>query len=419
MKMSKLGIKTRKERGDEEALSQEILLQSTQLKRHSSGIYGMGTLLVRARNKIIEIVRKNLDRCDCAEVSLPILQPRFLWDASGRWETYSKSKLMFTLQGRNEDWYCLAPTGEEIVFDFIKNNIKSYKDLPINIYQIGLKFRDELRIHGGLLRSKEFMMKDGYSFHTCSEDMVKEYNKIRDCYKQIFSEIGLQVSPVKAVSAEMGGKVSEEFMCFCEIGEDTALTNEDKSIAINTEILDYPDLIDEFKKANPHVEFDKLKECRCMELGHIFQLGTFYSEKMGGYYTDANGKEQPFYMGCYGIGINRALGAVCEVNCDEEGLCWPMSIAPYKCSIVYTDDKNELAESIYSKITECGIDCVIDDRKTLSFGAKIKDAKLLGFPYLIIVGKNCDGEKFEVEERKTGQKMFLSVEELISMLRQL
>lgn len=417
MRMSKLGIKTRKERGNEETLSQEILLQSTQLKRHSSGIYGMGTLLVKARNNIIDVVRKNLNKYECAEVSLPIVQPRILWDESGRWDTYSKSKTMFTFQGRNEEWYCLAPTGEEIVFDFIKNNIKSYKDLPINIYQIGLKFRDELRIHGGLMRSKEFMMKDGYSFHASSEDMVREYARMRECYKQIFKELGLKVTPVKAVSAEMGGKVSEEFMCFCDIGEDKALTNEDKSIALNTEILDYPDLIEDFKKANPTIDFHKLTESRCIELGHIFQLGTFYSQKMGGYFTDANGKNQPLYMGCYGIGINRTLGAICEVNCDNDGLCWPVSIAPFKCDIVYLNDKKDFAEEIYNKITQAGIDCVIDDRETVTFGSKIKDAKLLGFPYLIIIGKNCNNNEIEIEVRKTNEKLFVNCEQLISTLK--
>lgn len=417
MKMSKLGIKTRKERGSEEAMSQEILLQSTQLKRHSSGIYGLGTLLVKARNNIMDVIRRNLNSCDCAEISLPVIQPRFLWEASKRWGRYVESKEMFTIKGRNDEWYCLAPTGEEIVFDFIKNNIVSYKDLPINIYQFGLKFRDELRVHGGLLRSKEFMMKDGYSFHADNQSLVEEYNRMKECYKKIFSEFGLKVAPVKAVSAEMGGKVSEEFMCFTDIGESKVLTNEDNSIAINTEILDYPDLIEDFKKSCPDVDFDKLKETRCLELGHIFQLGTVYSENMGGYFTDSMGKKQPFYMGCYGIGINRTLGAICEVNCDEEGLCWPLSIAPYKCGIVYLDEKKELAEEIYNKIQNAGIECVIDDRTAVTFGAKIKDAKLLGFPCLIIVGKNATEDKLEIEERKTKEKIFATAEELIALIK--
>ena len=415
MLMSKMGIKTRHHRGQDEALSQEILFQSTQLKRHAAGIYGMGNLLVRARNKIMEIIRKNLENYECSEVSLPIIQPKNIWEASGRWSTYADSKQMFTFEGRNGE-YCIAPTGEEIVLDFIRENIVSYKDLPINIFQIGNKYRDEIRVRGGLLRSKEFLMKDGYSFHANKEDMVREYNSMKECYMKIFSDLGLNAIPVKAVSADMGGKVSEEFMCPSPIGEDKVLMDEKSGIALNTEVLEYPEMLEEIKQDNPEFRTDNLKEVPCIELGHIFQLGRFYSENMNGYFVNASGKKEPYFMGCYGIGVNRTLGAICENNCDEEGLIWPKSVAPYKCVIISTPENSDDSEKLYADIKSKNIDVVLDDRAD-TLGSKIKDAKLLGFPYMIIMGKKYSKEHLlEVEARKTREKSFLNLNELINLI---
>lgn len=416
MRMSKMGIKTRHHRGEDEALSQEILFQATQLKRHAAGIYGLGNLLVRARNNIMNIIRKNLENYDCSEVSLPVIQPKSLWEASGRWSTYSESKQMFNFEGRNGE-YCLAPTGEEIVLDFIRENITSYKDLPINIFQIGNKYRDEIRVRGGLLRSKEFLMKDGYSFHATKDDMVREYNSMKECYIKIFSDLGLNAIPVKAVSADMGGKVSEEFMCPSPIGEDKVLMDEQTGLALNTEILDYPELLEEIKSENPGFCIDNLKEVPCIELGHIFQLGKFYSENMNGYFVNAEGKKEPFYMGCYGIGVNRTLGAICENNCDKDGLIWPKSVAPYKCVIVPTPENMDIAEKLYIDMKSRDIDVALDDRNS-GFGSKIKDAKLLGFPCMIIVGKKYAKEHlFEVETRIDGEKVFLNFEDLINFVK--
>lgn len=413
MKMSKMGIKTRHQRGKDEALSQEILFQSTQLKRHAAGIYGLGNLLVRARNNIVSVIRHNLEDYGCAEVSLPVIQPKNLWKESGRWDVYVDSKQMFTFEGRGGE-YCLAPTGEEIVLDFINENIVSYKDLPINIFQIGNKYRDELRVRGGLLRSKEFLMKDGYSFHANFEDMVREYNLMKECYIKIFNDLELNVAVVRAVSAEMGGKVSEEFMCFSDIGEDKVLLDKRHNLALNTEILEYPDMIDDIKNKVSDFDPDELEQIPCIELGHIFQLGKFYSEKMNGYFVNSEGKKEAYYMGCYGIGVNRTLGAICETHCDEHGLIWPKSVAPYQCVIVCTTEYLKEAEPVYLALRQHQIDVVLDDRE-LTFGSKMKDAKLLGFPYSIIIGKKySETHNFEVENRKTSEKIFLNAEELVN-----
>ena len=416
MKMSRMGIKTKKTRGTEEALSQEILFQATQLKRHAAGIYGLGNLLIRARNNIVNIIRRNLEAYDCIEVSLPIIQPKNLWEQSGRWSTYADSKQMFIFKGRNGE-YCLAPTGEEIVLDFVNDNIVSYKDLPINIFQIGNKYRDEIRVRGGLLRSKEFLMKDGYSFHATAEDMVAEYESMKECYKKIFADLSLDAISVKAVSGSMGGKVSEEFMCISDIGEDKILLDTENHIALNTEVLDYPDMITELEKDVKNFDVKKLREVSCIELGHIFQLGKFYSEKMNGYYINSDGKKEAFYMGCYGIGVNRTLGAVCECHCDKDGLIWPKSVAPYKCIIVSTNDFFDISNDLYRKLINNNIDTIFDDRD-ITFGTKIKDAKLLGIPYIIIIGKKySESQKFELEKRNDSEKLFVTAQELINFLK--
>ncbi len=416
MRIKRIGIKTKHSRGSEEALSQEILFQASQLKRHAAGIYGFGNFLIRARNKIVDIIRKNLEDFGCAEVSLPILQPKNLWKESGRWDIYSDNKQMFYFSGRNGE-YCLAPTGEEIVLDFARDNIVSYKDLPINIFQIGNKYRDEIRVRGGILRSKEFLMKDGYSFHSSFEDMVLEYENMKKCYFKIFKDLEMDVVSVKALNSDMGGKVSEEFMCFSEIGEDKILINEDKTLALNEEILQDEKALEMLKQTNKDLDINKLKVVNCLELGHIFQLGQFYSEKMNGFFVDETGKKKAYYMGCYGIGVNRVLGAICENNCDEEGLVWPKAVAPYSSVIIYSKENEKSAANLYSSLKEKGVDVVLYDKEA-TFGSKIKDSKLLGFLYIIILGnKYLEDGLYEIEDRVNSNKMFLNEEELIRFLR--
>lgn len=418
MRMKRMGLKSSHSRGTEEALSQEILIQCTQLRRHASGIYGLGNVLLKARNNVVEIVRNKLEEYECAEISLPIIQPKQLWMDSGRWNGYVSNNQMFHFEGRNGE-YCLAPTGEEIVFDFVNNSITSYKDLPINIFQIGMKYRDEIRVRGGLLRSKEFLMKDGYSFHVTKEDMEREYETMKRCYYEIFSKLGVEAIPVRAVSAEMGGKVSEEFMLISDIGEDKMLYSESSNLALNVEVLEEKELLDSFLKQHEGVKLEDFVKKSCIELGHIFQLGTFYSESMNGYFTDSDGIKKPYYMGCYGIGINRLLGAICEKNCDEEGLKWPLSVAPYICSIVAVKGNEEVAESIYKMLNKEGVPVLLDDRNA-GIGAKLKDSKLLGIPYLIIIGKSfLENGLVEIESRLDSNKIFLEVEQLICRMKKI
>lgn len=416
MKLSRGNFVTTRERVSNETLSQQILFQSGQLKRYATGIYGKNNFLVKAQANIEQVIRQVLEKYGCIEVVLPIIQPKSLWEESKRWDNYTSSRQMFYCDMPNGT-FCMAPTAEEAVVAFIKNGVSSYNYLPINIYQIGAKFRNELRSRGGLLRSKEFTMMDAYSFHESQDDLAREYENMRRAYLEIFSQLGLKVIPVKALSGDMGGNYSEEFMCIADSGEDTILVNNDFSMAFNTEILQLKNPTEYLlQNYGITVNLDELHEEHCIELGHIFQLGQKYSKTMNGTFIGRNGKSTYYYMGCYGIGVSRTLAAICENNCDADGLKWPMSLAPYTYYIVSTEQQSNVAEELYQNLLSRNKKVILDDRKNITFGAKLKDAKLFGIPYLIIIGNSYIGNfVYEVEERLTGIKSRMDFNELCSL----
>lgn len=416
MRLSRGNFTTTRERVSNEILSQQILLQSGQLKRYATGIYGKNNLLVKAQANIENVIREVLEKYDCVEIVLPLLQPKSLWVESQRWDNYNASGQMFYCDMPNGT-FCMAPTAEEAVLAFVKGNVTSYKQLPINVYQIGAKFRNELRSRGGLLRSKEFTMMDAYSFHESQEDLAREYENMRKAYLEIFDRLHLKVIPVKALSGDIGGNYSEEFMCIADSGEDTILVNNDFSMAFNTEILELENAA-EFLMQNYGiaVNLDELHEAHCIELGHIFQLGQKYSQTMKGMFVGRNGKNQYYHMGCYGIGVSRTLAAICEINCDNDGFTWPVSMAPYTFYIVSNEHQANVAEELYQKLLKCDQKVILDDRKNVTFGAKLKDAKLFGIPYLVIVGNSYSGDNvYEVEERLTGRKSNMSFDQLCEL----
>ncbi len=416
MKFSKLALSTSKNRlNSDECLSHRILLQSGLLRRYSSGIYGNHNLLVRSQEKIKQIIRSVLESYDCVEVSLPALQPKYIWEESGRWNKYVDSGQMFSCKMSNGT-YCFAPTAEEAIFTFVRDTLKSYKDLPVNLYQIGPKFRNELRARGGLLRSKEFSMMDAYSFHSSTESLKEEYAKMKEAYFKIFKEIGLNVIPVAAMNGDMGGNLSEEFMFISDAGEDVILVDSTGKIGLNTELLEMEN-IGEYLQSNYGIKnIDMLSQKHCIELGHIFQLGQRYSTSMNGTFQDRNNNSIPYFMGCYGIGISRTLAAICEQNCDKNGLVWPESITPYAVYIAYSIDKHEEAFNLYSTLVNENVEVLIDDRD-LSLGAKIKDSKLLGIPYMVIIGNKAKSNIYEIETRVNGQKSHMSLEQLLNLFK--
>ena len=418
MKFSKSGMRIEKKRGNEESLSTEYCFQSSILKRHSAGIYGLGTILVIARNKLMDIIRKNFNKYDACEIVLPVVQPKQFWVESGRWDKYVKDGEMFHFEGKNGE-YCLAPTAEEMVHDFVKNNLVSYKNLNVCLYQFTTKCRDEIRVRGGLLRSKEFMMKDAYSFHPTEEDMIAGYEYYKQCYADIFKELELQVLPVRALSGAIGGKFSEEMMHFSPIGEDKCLYNEKLNIALNIEVAEDENALNELKQEYKDINLDDFKVARCVEVGHIFRLGQTYSKNMNGKFTNKDGKPDYYFMNCYGIGVNRLLATILEDRCDDKGLNFPSSICPFKIGIANLnyEELNMIAKNIYNKLTDDNIDVLWHDTDA-SIGQKMKDLNLLGVQKVIIIGNNYKNtNNVEIEDRLTGEKTIHTIDEAIEIVK--
>ena len=423
MKLSQTGMGTTKLSNiDEMYPGQSILLQTGQIVQYGAGLFGYGTIPLLVRRNIEKIIVETLNKYGCIEVLLPTLQPDTIWKNSGRYEHYVNDGTMLITES-NKGTFCLAPTGEEAMLEFAREKLKSYKNLPVTYYQIGEKYRNEIRTRGYLLRGKSFPMLDAYSFDIDEESMTKSYENVRKAFLEIFEKIGLKVIPIVADNGAMGGKKSEEFMLISNQGEDKILYNEETGMGLNTEILEREDYKTYLKEEYGIEDITNFKEIRTMELGHIFQLGTRYSEMMNGKYTNQEGKESLYYMGCYGIGVSRTLAALyeqCIINDQKWGPCGfilPESVAPFKVQIVAkmeNEEKAKLANDIYEKLQKEGIEAILDDRENITIGAKIKDCKILGTPYMIVVGDKQEGDKIEVENNATGEKKICTVDEYIN-----
>ncbi len=410
---------------DEMYPGQSILLQTGQLVQYGAGLFGYNTVPLLLRRKIEQIIVKTLNKYGCIEVLLPTLQPDTIWKNSGRYDTYVNDGTMLITES-NKGTFCLAPTGEEAMLEFAREKLKSYKNLPVTYYQIGEKFRNEIRTRGYLLRGKAFPMLDAYSFDIDPEGMAKSYENVRNAFLEIFQKIGLDVIPIVADNGAMGGKKSEEFMLISSQGEDKILYNKETGIGLNTEILEKENYMEYLKEEYGIESIDGFEEIRTMELGHIFQLGTRYSEMMNGKYTDKDGKESLYYMGCYGIGVSRTLAALyeqCLIKDKNEkpgGFYLPENIAPFKVQIIpKMDDKGKvkIAEEIYDMLNNEGIQAILDDRENINIGAKIKDSKVLGTPNILVIGDKTDGNILELENNKTGEKLETNKANLVKILR--
>lgn len=426
MKLSNTGMGTTKLNNiDEMYPGQSILLQTGQLVQYGAGLFAYNTVPLLVRRNIEKIIIDTLNKYDCIECLLPTLQPDIIWKNSGRYEHYVNDGTMLITES-NKGTFCLAPTGEEAMLEFAREKLKSYKNLPVTYYQIGEKYRNEIRTRGYLLRGKAFPMMDAYSFDVDEESMAKSYENIRKAYLEIFEKIGLPVIPIVADNGAMGGKKSEEFMMISEQGEDKILYDETTGIGLNTEILEREDYKEYLKNEYGIEDISNFREIRTMELGHIFQLGTRYSEMMNGKFTNQDGKESLYYMGCYGIGVSRTVAALyeaCVINDEKWGPCGfvlPESVAPYLIQIVPKMDNQEkvqMANKLYEKLKENNIGAILDDRENLTIGAKIKDAKVLGTPYLVVLGDKQDGDIVELEDMKTGRTEVITLDELIKKVK--
>ena len=569
MKMSNMFVQTMREfPSDAEVVSHKMLARAGYIKKLTSGVYTFLPLMWRVLKKVENIIRDEMDKAGAQELLMPFVQPKELWEESGRWNAYGGE--LMRLKDRHGREMCLGPTHEEIITSVARDVLKSYKQLPVNLYQIQSKFRDERRPRFGLLRGREFIMKDAYSFSTSQEDLEREYQNMWQASTNIFKRCGLDTKAVQSDSGAIGGSVSHEFMvitdtdagendvfyCECDYSansnhavsnlpdavtdggfgeskivdtpnvgsiedlskflncpqtvickslvyivdkapvvalirgdravEETKLMNAvgglDIRIATSAEIeeimkengfdavagfigpkglkkygeyevkivadktvadlknfvvginqtdkhlvganwgvdVDLPEIVEDIRLVEAGdfcPECGKpLKVTRGIEVGNIFQLGTKYSAPMNAVYLDANGKTQPYIMGCYGIGVTRTAAAAVEAHHDEWGIKWPLAIAPYHVVVVpvstQDDEQMKVANEIYEKLLSAGVEVVLDDRNERP-GVKFKDADLIGFPYRITVGKTISEGNVEFVERSNGEKLVITVQDAV------
>lgn len=416
MRISRMGLKNVKlTELDKMYPGQDILLQTGQIKQFGSGLYAYDNIVLRVEDNIEKIIKKHMDKIDAIEVEMPLLQQEELWRSSGRFDKYINEGVMLTVK-TDKGNYCLAPTAEEAVTKFAENRIVSYKQLPVSFYQIGKKFRDEIRNRGYLYRGKEFLMFDLYSFDQNEEGLNKTYDKVKKAYFDAFEELNLDLVAVAADNGTIGGTRSEEMMVISESGEDTILY--DGKVGLNTEVLEKENYQEYLKKEYNITDIANLNHLKAIELGHIFALGTKYSESMNIKYIDQNNQVKPFYMGCYGIGVSRVLGVIYENNTIKQngevvGFSLPLSVAPYYLYIISNNDRTDEALELYETLENLNIPVIIDDTND-SIGKKIRNAKVLGIPYIAILGNSTEVGSIELEYTKDDTKEIVSKLELIT-----
>ena len=410
MKVSKMGLKSVKlTELDKMYPGQDILLQTGQIKQYGSGIYAYDNIVLRVQDRIEDIIKKHMDKIGGIEVEMPLLQPSELWKSSGRLERYINDGVMLMSKTDKGD-FCLAPTAEEAITKFAENRIVSYKQMPVYFYQIGKKFRNEIRNRGYLYRGKEFLMFDLYSFDKDEAGLNKSYDQIKQAYFDVFKELDLELVAVAADNGAIGGTRSEEMMVISPSGEDTILY--DGKTGLNTEVLEKEDYAEYLKKGYGITDISGFNKLKAIELGHIFALGTKYSDSMNIKYIDQDNQIKPFYMGCYGIGVSRILGVLYENNLiksnDEYvGFSLPLSVAPYYMYIISNKERDAEAEALYSKLEEAGVHVILDDTND-TIGKKIRNAKVYGIPYIAILGNSTNTDEIELEYTKDDSKEILS-----------
>jgi prolyl-tRNA synthetase len=415
MKASKYPLFTQKNNpSDAEIISHKLMLKAGLARQQSSGQYSFLPIGYRVLKKVENIIREEMNAIGSAEILMPSVQPSELWEESGRWETYGLELLR--LKDRHQRDYCLGPTFEEVITDLVRKDLNSYKQLPINMYQISSKFRDEIRPRFGIMRAREFIMKDAYSFHLNQECLDEWYENYKKAYNKIFTRLQLEYTMVDADSGNIGGSKSNEFHVIADTGEDDLLIDQD-GIGVNYEIAKTKYNSNDIKKI---INENNLVHKKGIEVGHIFKLGDKYSKAMNLSIADVESKICNIEMGCYGIGVSRIIAAAIEQNHDDKGIVWPATIAPFKIVIIEIDGhKNEsvrlYSSELYEGLSAKGVEVILDDRNS-KLGNKLNDWELIGVPNIVIVGKS-EAETKSVTFKKRGQddKSSLSIEDLIKI----
>ena len=408
MKASQFYISTFKEApSDAELTSHKLMIRAGLIKKLSSGLYTWMPMGLRVLKKIEEIIRDEMKLAGAIEILMPAIQPSELWKETGRWGEFGPQ--MLKIKDRHDRSFCFGPTHEEVITDVVRNELNSYKQLPKTFYQIQMKFRDEIRPRFGVMRAREFLMKDAYSFHADKSSLKNTYQLMYKAYNAIFNKIGLDFRAVQADNGAIGGEGSHEFHVLAESGEDEIIFDEKSDYAANIEI------------AKNHPDIDKLKKCRGIEVGHIFQLGTKYSEAMGANYIDELGKPLPMIMGCYGIGVSRIVAAAIEQKHDENGIIFPQSIAPFQLVITpigyeKSSKVREEVDSLYASLLNDHYDVLLDDRG-LRPGVMFSEAELIGIPHRITISeKTVQEKKYEYKSRSSREAFMIETTDLTSYL---
>ena len=421
MKYSEFFIPTVKDApSDAEIISHKLMIKAGMIKQSSAGIYSWLPLGLKALRKIEQIVREEQDNAGANEMLMPTIQSADLWIKSGRYDDYGKE--MLRIKDRSGREMLFGPTNEELITDIFQSYVTSYKELPKNLYHIQWKFRDEVRPRFGVMRGREFLMKDNYSFDISEEEAKNSYNKMFKAYIKTFLRMGLTPISLRAETGPIGGNLSHEFQILANTGESTLYYDKELE-RLNTEKLDpdnlqsyYAAVDDQHDENNCPVKKEDLKISKGIEVGHIFYFGTKYSEKLNAYVQDQNGKKIPVHMGSYGIGVSRLVGALIEANHDEKGIKWPKSVAPFTLSIVnlMPDDQNCNTKSLeyYSYFMSNNIDTLYDER-ICSIGKKLSDNDLIGTPIQIIIGKrDLSAGVVEFKDRMLNKSKKIKIEEV-------
>ncbi|MCH1416693.1 MAG: proline--tRNA ligase, partial [Gammaproteobacteria bacterium] len=388
--------------------SHQLMLRSSMIQQHTSGIYTWLPLGFKVLKNIENIIRSNQDDIGCNEMLMSTIQSSELWTKSGRYADYGKE--MLRIKDRHDNELLYGPTNEEVITDLFSNYVNSYKGLPKYLYHIQWKFRDEIRPRFGVMRGREFLMKDAYSFDLDHNTAVETYKKFFMSYLKTFKELGLQPIPVKAATGAIGGDLSHEFQILAKTGE-SELAYDPELVSQNLLDKSYEEITSMYSASDEMIDKSNSNAVigRGIEVGHIFNFGTKYSKPLECYVLNNEGKKIVPYMGSYGIGVSRLTAAIIEAFHDDKGIKWPFNISPFKINIISSNDKfSNIAENLYDTLAQKYINISLDDRD-LSLGRKIKDSELIGVPWTIIIGKSYDEKnEFEIINRSSGEKFFVN-----------
>ena len=414
MRLSKLFTKSRKQApADETAKNAQLLIRAGFIHKQMAGAYDYLPLGLKVLDNIAQVVREEMNKVGGQEVRLTALQSKGLWEKTGRWsdavvDDWFKTKLA------NDTELGLGLTHEEPLTDLLTDYVSSYKDLPLLIYQIQTKFRNELRAKSGIMRGREFLMKDMYSFARTQKEHEEIYDQIKQAYVRVYNRLGIgdHTYPTFASGGSFS-KFSEEFQTVTTAGEDQIFLDKDKKVAVNSEV-NKDDILQELG-----LKKDSLQEITAAEVGNIFNLGTKYSKPLGLEFTNESGNREPVIMGCYGIGISRCMGVIAEVLSDDKGLVWPEAIAPAKVILIQLGNDEAVvksAEKLYQDLTEAQVEVIYDDRDTRA-GEKFADADLMGIPYRIVVSdKTRAKHEYELKRRDQDTQKLLTTESILKVL---